>query len=425
MSVLGPMVVVAEEPAGALIDVLSDAGAFPIIEASWRDTTAAVAEIGPAALAIASPAPAGLDVGIIADVLDAGARYGVAPFLPIFARTTGDDATFLPGTLPVDATEPAERIVGRIRAALRVRALHAAVMRRAEAAGHAPPAAPDIWGDEMMDDAAVLCIGRGRTYPALAVAVGERVNVVGALSIEAAAQSLNTRDLDGIVIGDGFSARIVEALLIALSEDARFRDMPIAVHGKGSAGLVDDALPNLIRLDEEPLHLVRHLLPYVRLQAFEAQLKRLLKSLDAEGLVDPSTGLRRRDAFWQELDRIAAEAADCGGSLSVARITFGSMIGPRSALDAARLLSRLVRDVDTACQDADGAMLVAFTNTDLRAAHVVARRLAATLRQNVVIPGGRRREIAPTVTLATLKPTDTVETMMTRISALPMAAAAE
>ena len=52
----------------------------------------------------------------------------------------------------------------------------------------------------------MLLIGRGAAYPALSVALGERMGVVGALSIEAAARHLNLRDLDGIVLAEA-SAR--------------------------------------------------------------------------------------------------------------------------------------------------------------------------------------------------------------------------
>ena len=62
-------------------------------------------------------------------------------------------------------------------------------------------------------DATVLLIGRGGAYPALSVALGERTGVVGALSIEAAAKHLNARDIDGIVLGEGFSPRVIDAFL--------------------------------------------------------------------------------------------------------------------------------------------------------------------------------------------------------------------
>ena len=51
-----------------------------------------------------------------------------------------------------------------------------------------------------IEEATVLLIGRGAAYPALSVALGERMGVVGALSIEAAAKHLNARDFDGIVL---------------------------------------------------------------------------------------------------------------------------------------------------------------------------------------------------------------------------------
>src|SRR5216683_2619147 len=50
----------------------------------------------------------------------------------------------------------------------------------------------------------LLLIARGAAYPALSVSFGERMGIVGALSIEAAAKHLNIRDIDGIVLGEGF-----------------------------------------------------------------------------------------------------------------------------------------------------------------------------------------------------------------------------
>ena len=62
----------------------------------------------------------------------------------------------------------------------------------------------------------MLLIGRGAAYPALSVSLGERMGVVGAFSIEAAAKHLNTRDIDGIVLGEGFTPRVVDAFLTVL-----------------------------------------------------------------------------------------------------------------------------------------------------------------------------------------------------------------
>ena len=124
-----------------------------------------------------------------------------APYLPLIAV---DPVTALPGNaIPFSqrATN-SDRLIARLRAALRVRTLHTTVMRRLDAEPAARPSLPD--GDPARD-ATVLLIGRGAAYPALSVALGERMGVVGALSIEAAAKHLNTRDIDGIVLGEGFS----------------------------------------------------------------------------------------------------------------------------------------------------------------------------------------------------------------------------
>ena len=51
----------------------------------------------------------------------------------------------------------------------------------------------------------MLVAGRGRGYPALTVAIGERMGLIGALSIETARSYLGARDIDGVVIGDGFN----------------------------------------------------------------------------------------------------------------------------------------------------------------------------------------------------------------------------
>ena len=111
-------------------------------------------------------------------------------------------------TSPQVDDEQASRHVwlcARLRAALRVRSLHATVMRRLVPA--TPMALSQI---DPARDATVLLIGRGGAYPALSVALGERTGVVGALSIEAAAKHLNVRDIDGIVLGEGFSPRVID-----------------------------------------------------------------------------------------------------------------------------------------------------------------------------------------------------------------------
>jgi GGDEF domain-containing protein len=317
------------------------------------------------------------------------------------------------------------RLIDRLRSALRVRTLHATVLRRSGAGAHPAPGAPapesSFARHGGLEHATVLCVGRGRGYPALAVAIGERIGLIGAMSVETAARFLNSRDIEGIVIGDGFGPRVVEALLTVLGEDARFRDLPVGVLGGYAPS--DDRLPNLIHLDRNPERLVERLLPFVRLQAFQGHLNRLLKSLETDGTLDPTTGLFARTAFWNDLERAVQEAEQSGGCLSVARFAFEETTDARAHLDAARLFSRLVRNIDFACQEQDGSILAAFTETDLRSAHVVARRIASVLKHTMLSPDHDRHAIRPTVTLATLKPTDNLSTLVARVGTYPKVAA--
>jgi GGDEF domain-containing protein len=59
-----------------------------------------------------------------------------------------------------------------------------------------------------------------------------------------------------------------------------------------------------------------------RVQAFEAHLKRLLKSLETEGTLDPATGLFARQAFWSDLARAVTTAEGNSGCQTVARFAF-------------------------------------------------------------------------------------------------------
>jgi PleD family two-component response regulator len=165
------------------------------------------------------------------------------------------------------------------------------------------------------------------------------------------------------------------------------------------------------------------MLPLVRMRAFEARLKRMLKSLDAEGVFDPQTSLLTRNSFWGDLRTVIAEAADRSMPLSLARFSFGGSLDERTSLDAARLMSRLIRNIDFATRDEEGAILVAFTQTDLRSTHVIARRIAGTLKSMILSPLRRDAPLAVNVTLATLKAGDTLDTLMMRVVGSRMVAA--
>src|SRR5450830_938385 len=420
MSLQGPMIVVADSPATDLVDALVAAGAFPIIETTWADAPTAFVSVKPTAVVIAEPGAPPNEAAARMLCLQIATANGT--IVPVIARAYGDQEAAIPIALPADAALPVERLIARLQSAMRVRALHATVLRRIETfASHDGRLPPMPIGDAL-DDATVLIAGRGPLYPKLSVAMGERVKMLGALSVETAAKHLNARDIDGIVVGDGFSPRMVEAFLTVLAQDARFRDIPVAVIGEAPTEFAE-SLPNIDHVDGDPARLVARMVPLVRMHAFEARLKRMLKSLDADGMFDPETGLLTRDSFWRDLSKAVAEASDRSQALSVARYSFDGALDQRAGIDGARLVTRLIRNIDFACRDEDGSILVAFTQTDLRSAHVVARRIAGALKNTMLAPDREHDEIAANVTLATLKNGDTLDSLMLRVLGSRMVAA--
>ncbi len=416
MALQGPFAVVADTPAPDVVAALRAAGAFPIIEASWTDAPAALAAIEPEALVLADAPPDAACAATLAQALAARGKASGGLFMPAVARLPEGAAPPLPDVLATAPDATAYRMVRRLNAALRVRALHGTVLRRSRVLASRGEAPPELPASDPLDEAHVLVAGRGRNYPALSVAVGERVGLVGALSVESAARALNVRDIDGMVIGDGFSPRFVEALLTVIAEDARFRDLPVAVLG-GHPTTVEPFMADLVNLEriaEGPARLVERFLPFVRMNAFGQRLKRMLKSLDTKGLIDPDTGLLAHDAFWRDLNRAVDDAEKRGVGLSIARFSF-SRSDRRSSLDAARLVARLMRQVDFACREADNSIFAVFTETDLRAAHVVARRIASVLKNTMLTADSKRSGIEAAVTLATLKPSDNVNSLIARV----------
>ena len=415
MALQGSFVVVADSSAPDIVEALRGAGGFPIIATDWAGAAAALGSADPEGVVLADASPDASRMSAFAKALaDRGKTERAV--MPVVARAREDGSAVLPDALTVAANAPAERILSRLGAALRIRTLHSTVLRRTRmlaARGELPPELP---GTDPLDEAAVLLAGRGRSYPALSVAVGECVGVIGALSVESAARALHARDVDGIVIGDGFGPRIVEALLTVLAGDVRFRDLPIAVCG-GPPAIVEPFaahLPNLDRVAEGAARLVERVMPLVRLHAFGERLRRMLKSLEAKGMVDPDTGLLGHEAFWRDLNRAVDDAEKRGVGLSIARFSFDGG-DRRSSLDAARLLARLMREVDFACREADNSIFAVFTETDLRAAHVVARRIASILKNTTMAPDRKRIGIEAAVTLATLRPTDSVDSLIARV----------
>jgi hypothetical protein len=412
MSQQGPILVVSSgesrsfEPM-SLAAALSETKMFPVVETHWSEAAHAVGQLQPAALLVSGDAGPGF-AALAAQVAD------IKPYVPLVVV---DPNVSLPeNALPFALTDGSfERLNSRLRAALRVRSLHATVLRRV--AGD-PATLLQLGDTDPIQDATVLLIGRGAAYPALSVALGERMGVVGALSIEAAAKHLNLRDLDGIVLAEGFSPRVVEAFLTVLAEDVRFRNLPVAVTIDGLNPNYD--LPNLELISGDPARIASNALPLIRQHAFEARLGRTLKSIDAGGLLDPRTGLLTLDAFDRDFATAVFQSQSHGGGLSVARFSFGRS-SERALRDGARIISRLMRQMDFGAIQDDGSIVVAFAETDLRTAHMIARRLSSVMKHTV--HASRESRAEPEVTVATLLPSDSAKSILARLTNVPRRAA--
>jgi hypothetical protein len=399
MSLQGPIIVVSSTGRPAFTAALDDAKTFPIIDATWTDASRAVEKLQPAAVLVAMSEDA--ERGLSGLARQVGATQ---PYLPLIAI---DPRVSLPeNVIPFSKGRGSwDRLAVRLRAALRVRTLHATVVRR-----RGDQVIPTIEETDPARDATVLLIGRGGGYAALSVALGERMGIVGALSIEAAARHLSSRDIDGIVLGEGFSARVVDAFLTVLGEDARFRNLPVIVTLDAVAPAHD--LPNLEIVCGEPAHIACNALPLIRQRAFEAYLSRTLRSIDAGGLLDPSSGLLTRAAFKRDFATAVQEALSQGSAMSVARFAFDPT-HQRAQLDGARILSRLMRQMDFGVALEDGSIIVVFAEADLRTAHMVARRLSSVMRHTS--HGKRDLRSEPVVTLASLQASDTAQSLLMRL----------
>ena len=414
MSQQGPILVVSTARRPSFAATLDIGRLFPVVETEWADAVRAVEQVQPAAvLAATSDTDA---AGLAELAVRVAARQPYLPLISIDPRVAHPDNVipFFQNQIPqpqVSQTQASQtqggsdRLVARLRAALRVRSLHATVMRRLVPA--TPMALSHI---DPARDATVLLIGRGGAYPTLSVALGERTGMVGALSIEAAAKHLNVRDIDGIVLGEGFSPRVIDAFLTVLTEDARFRNLPVVLTAVDLAPAYD--LPNLEVVSDAAAQVVATALPLIRQHAFEAHLSRTLKAIDADGLIDARTGLLTREAFERDFASAIYQTQQRGGGLSVARFAFDPE-HPRAQFDGARIISRLMRQMDFGAAEEDGSVVVVFAETDLKTAHTIARRLSSVMRHTS--HGHRDARSEPAVTVATLLPTDSAKSLRSRL----------
>ena len=98
--------------------------------------------------------------------------------------------------------------------------------------------------------------------------------------------------------------------------------------------------------------------------------------------------------------------------MSVARFAFDPE-HPRAQFDGARIISRLMRQMDFGAMQEDGSVVVVFAECDLKTAHAIARRLSSVMRHTS--HGKREARSEPTVTVTTLLPNDSVKSLRSRL----------
>ena len=124
------------------------------------------------------------------------------------------------------------------------------------------------------------------------------------------------------------------------------------------------------------------------------------------------TGLLTAAAFNRDLATAVYQTLSRGGGLSAARFAFDPN-NARAQLDGARILSRLMRQMDFGAVQEDGSVIVVFVEADLRTAHMIARRLCSVMRHTS--SGKREARSEPVVTIANMLPTDSAKSLLARL----------
>src|SRR5690348_9004347 len=120
----GPLLIASNTPRPAFASVLDEAQIFPIIETGFADAINAVAQVQPAAVLADMQ-------GADAVQLEALAKQAAAqkPYLPLIA--VRPEAPLPDNAIPFSLQAGKfDRLIARLNAALRVRSLHATVLRR-------------------------------------------------------------------------------------------------------------------------------------------------------------------------------------------------------------------------------------------------------------------------------------------------------
>jgi len=415
MPLHGPIVVVSDTSNIPLATAIKSLHDVAIVECNFAQAADAIKSSWPASVVVSDrpkethkaqveAISAALDIMRIRDC-----------YLPALMRVGTELGPAIANALPIGMTTTPERIIAQVMSAQRVRRLEQTVKRRAaslKAEGR------ELFEPEQGDpiaDASVLVCGRGKNYPELCTAIGEQFAIIGALSVEIAAKHLTSRPLDGIFIGPGFTPPMVNAFLTVLSEDPRFRDIPVALIGGPPVTANVSVMPNFERFNAPPSAVLAWMLPLVRLRAYGARLQRQLAAIEANGILDPRTGLFTSNAFAEEFKRAITEARRTRQPMSLARFWFARDTDQRAVFDIARQASRIRRSLDFVSLAPDGSILLALPNTKIKQAHVAAKRFANAFKETVITAGTPEGKAETNIALATLQPDDTADTLLARV----------
>jgi hypothetical protein len=189
MSLQGPILIVAGRLTNTLAKAFGDAGASPVIEASWAGAITAMAEVRPAAVVIPEPDS---DNPSAAEALS-GLILEAAPYTPVIIRTRDNTMPAVANALAISDDATVEQLTAKVASAQRLRTLHSTVLMRARALREERNIIAELPAGDPLDDATVLLVGRGRHHATLSVAIGERMGVIGALSTDTAERCLADR----------------------------------------------------------------------------------------------------------------------------------------------------------------------------------------------------------------------------------------
>lgn len=299
----------------------------------------------------------------------------------VVARVTAAQEAAILIAVSADAALPVDHLIACLRVTPRVRALHATVLRRIESFAEQDGRLFTLPVGDALEEAIVLIAGRGPLYHALSVIIGER--------------AIWSRDIDGIVVGDGFSLPMGEAFLTVLAQEPRFRDIPAIVIGEMPVDFTA-SLPNCDVDDGDPDSLVPRLVPLVRQHAFKMRIKRMLVSLDAHGVFRSGNRTTRRRGVLARSQQDDQRSQRVSQAFSMARLSLEGPPDDRAVRAGVRLLTLLIRNIDFDMCDDDSALLIVFTQTDLRNAPY--RRPPHHQRDvhcHVPLPAIRRRKSPP------------------------------